>query len=352
MAAEADHDVERVFKYYRIPRPADTFFRFKFTLGRHPVGLPQAFNLPDEVVLGIVSHLDLRSRFMLASTSHHFRSVVHTTPQMHQVVEHIPDALGLVCHSGCADKTSLKDLYDILQKHGCFLCGKKAVGLAIPLLKRFCVSCASRWEVGRVLLDEAADWVRLPRSDIQAHVRVSDFGRLKHLEQTSLLGVRSVQSELVVSLHDAVQYALTCPDGPSAVRRNLQQKVDETKAIIYPTPSDWNEICQLRDDISVQGLDSFMKVSNYQPERPWYLAQQYVPFGSPGGSLLDVYLCLGCEYDKEHNHITGETAFGTHSDQTGLGGSALKLYSRSELLKHIVECRTARKIAANKIGID
>ena len=104
-------------------------------------GLGPLENLPHELRLDIVSHLDVESFFVLRQVNRKSRIMVSDTAEYLELVKHGLDGLLATFRTGMAPYIQMADLHLALCTRHCYICGSFGTFLWIPTGKRCCFGC-------------------------------------------------------------------------------------------------------------------------------------------------------------------------------------------------------------------
>lgn len=253
-------------------------------------------HLPNEVLVEMCSHLDVRSAFKLRQVNRLAREIVSGSPAYRDLSKHCLETLRGALRTGISSRLPVAELHRLLYTSECSRCGNFGPLLFLPLIERCCYKC--------LLLD--------------GEYRLISLDALSEATEVSPSWLR----ELVPVLRTLTgSYFLLC--GEQTERHDL---VPYRAILQCPTPLD---IRDLPDFIpEPEDEDIILRCTAATP----------FPFLDKVGSNIDHGVsCAGCEIVA----LDRSRAAPNKKEASKLGEMA---YSREGFLVHFQSCEEAQKL--------
>ncbi|CAG9993539.1 unnamed protein product [Clonostachys byssicola] len=130
-------------------------------------------HLPNEVLVEMCSHLDLRSVFKLRQVNRLAREIVSASPAYRDLSKHCLQALRGALRTGMARWLPVAELHRLLYTSECGRCGDYGPLLFLPLIERCCFRCLLLdWEYRLIFLDELSEATNVSESRLRELVPV------------------------------------------------------------------------------------------------------------------------------------------------------------------------------------
>ncbi|CAH0018163.1 unnamed protein product [Clonostachys rhizophaga] len=253
-------------------------------------------HLPNEVLVEMCSHLDVRSTFKLRQVNRLAREIVSASPAYRDLAKHCLESLRGALRTGISSGLPMTELHRLLYKPECSRCGNFGPLLFLPLIERCCYKC--------LLLDGE---YRLISLDALSEATKVSPSRLREL----LPVLRTLTGN----------YFLLCGEQP--------ERLDLVS---------YRAILQCSTPLDIQHLPNFVPNPEDEDIILRCTAATPFPYLDKAGSNIDHGVsCLGCEMVA----LDRSRAAPNKKEATKLGEMA---FSREGYLVHFQSCKEAQKL--------